>query len=659
MPTDKLPLSDEQYQAWKKRLVAARELRKAAIDRTKTAIQHYLGTPMLDTPDHDVVNVNKEFPFTEQKKAQLMFQVPEVQLEPLLPGLEQAALLFQAVVNHELGPHGANFKATSQEAITETLMAGIGVTKIGYEAAVGEREQLMPVLDPMTGQPQVDPMTGQPVTQPRTVPYLAKETYFWERVPIDKWLIAPDFEGSDYDKASWMAMEFEKDATADTLKEYGLPADFDGSKMMTEGSLSGEKDDLKLTHLAKKIRGVELWYYASRYDPKEPHPDKLRLLVLIDNWETPVRHQESPYQTVGPDGNLMGMRGFPLHPLTLRFVPDRIYPPSDIEMSLPVSDELSKGRTQMVLQRETSIPMRGFDRNRMSKEDAEKLVKGGWQRALPLDGRPSEIIEEIARGQFPRENFTFQEVAEREYEEIWALGKNQRGLSEDTTRTATEIQTQQASADVRLEMERGRVLDWFTRGTQKFASLLQLFKTEPSFVNVLGQSAQGLQAWDRTKIQGEYLFKVKPDSALRIDAAARRQQLLQVYNLTANDPNVARVELLKTLFQSFNIDPSRIVVEKLPDKGPEPPKLSLAFKGEDALNEAAMTLAQANGLQVPPQLLQMAQMAGQIRGMVAQANQAPPEHGGTAQTQEPLSKHAMRPTGTAPVGQTQRPTTVQ
>jgi hypothetical protein len=112
------------------------------------------------------------------------------------------------------------------------------------------------------------------------------------------------------------------------------------------------------------------------------------------------------------------------------------------------------------------------------------------------------------------------------------------------------------------------------------------------------------------------------------------------------------------------VDPSRIVVEKVPEQKPDLP--SLSFKGDDALNEAAMLLAQANGLQVPPQLLQMAQMAGMVRGMAAQGDvagtggpQPSPPHGGAAQQQAPLSKHATRGGENIPTGKSQRPTGVQ
>jgi hypothetical protein len=345
------------------------------------------------------------------------------------------------------------------------------------------------------------------------------------------------------------------------------------------------------------------------------------------------------------------MEGYPLHPLVLRYAPGCAYPPSDVELAIEISEELSKGRTQMVQQRESSIPMRACDRNRLSPEDLRKVTDGVWQGILPVDGNPAEIFTEIARANFPRENFTFNDVAERDYEEMWALGKAQRGITENEQRTATEMQIAQGAANVRLDKERARVLKWFVSGAQKFASLLQLFKTEPSFVEILGQDgAAELQQWDRTSIQGSFLFKAKPDSALRMDAQAERKQALDLYNLLANDPNVVRVELLRSIIQKYNMDPARIIVEKLPEKGPEPPKISLTFKGEDLLNPAAVAFLAANGVTVPPEIMPMAQMADQVRDL-SRGGEGSPPHGGAAQQVEPLSKHALRGQGLPGIGQ--------
>jgi hypothetical protein len=652
------PLTEEQRQQWMRRVEHARDLRRNRITVWERCVKSYLGKTLDKMPDHDTVVVPKDMPFLETKRSQLAFQVPEVQLKPLLPGLEQATLMFQAALNHELGPHGADLLTTVDECLFNVIAMGIAPSKIGYEASMGEREVEEPVTDPLTGQP-----SGEP--QKRKVPFLAKERYFWDTVDPRDFLVPYEFAGANFDRAPWLGCEYTRDFEV-AKKLYKLPSDFAAFGTDDDRpSLSDEKDGADRDVVKRKVRVVEIWYYASQFDPEEQHPDRLRILVLVQGHDKAIRHQDSPYQYIDATGKLAGMLGHSLHVMTLRNVADRAYPPSEIEMSLGLNEELSKGRTQMVAQRDTSIPMRGIDKSRVSPDDLAKILAGKWQGIIPMDGDPRNIMAEIARAQFPRENFTFNEIIDRDIEEVWALGKPQRGLTEDSTKTATELQLAQGAASVRLDKERARVLKWFTDGATKYGTLLQQFKDDASYVEVLGpQGAQQLMAWDKTKIQGKFLYKAKPDSALRMDAQAERQQLLNLYNLTGKDPNVARVELLKSLFQKFNMDPSRIVVEKLPEPGPEKPKLALSFNGEDALNEAAMLLAQANGIAVPPQLIQLAQAAGMVRSLSQQgevdgsnAPLAPQPHGGAAEQAEPIGKHAMRTSGNGPLGQTMRPGT--
>lgn len=623
-----LPMDRETVEAWKARIEHARSLREPRERVWKNAIQEgYLGQRASGTDDEVVVN--KSFPFVEQKKAQLVFQVPEVSLKPKRPGLEQAVHVFQAALNHELGPDGAHAKRMFDACLFDVLTCGIAASKIGYAAFLGERT-----------------VTG-PNGKPRRLPTLAHEEYFWRRVSPDKLLLPVEFEGDDFDDADWLGMEFEKDLET-AIRDYKLPKDFDGGTTEIAKSLSGEKDAIALGAVTKKVKGVEIWYRAHRFDP-DAHPLAYRCLVLLEGQDDPVRHSESPYQRPTPDGKLGGMRGSPIHLLTLRTIAGSAYPPSDVEMARHIEDELSKGRTQMIQQRDRNIPLRWADQNRLSPDQLKKIIDGDIGSVTPVDGNGNEIIGEVARANFPRENFTFNEICAADYEDIWAIGKNQRGLRDEGARTATEIQVMQGAADLRLDAERTRVLGFFTSGAKKFGSLLQLFKDEASYIEIVGEDGQqALMQWDKTAIQGEFAYDVKADSALRIDRAMERKQLLDLYNLTANDPNVARVELLKQLLRAYHLDPTRIVVEQLPPAPPEKPRVSLSFKGEDLAIPAVWAILKEYGLEPGPGAEQPPQ--GSTPSSPLGPLAPPPPHGGAGEPASPLSKHGLRGRPDAPLG---------
>ena len=254
----------------------------------------------------------------------------------------------------------------------------------------------------------------------------------------------------------------------------------------------------------------------------------------------------------------------------------------------------------------------------------------------------------LALPQMPRETTTTNDMVMHDFQRTWAVGATPGGVVEPEARTATEVNNAQGTADVRLDAERTRILNWFCKAARKFGALLQQFKDTPGYAEIVGQDGvKALQAWDMKAIQGEFAFRAKPDSALRIDADVERRQALALYNLLGRDPNVNRVELLNTLLQRHNIDPSKIVVPTPPQAPhPEPPKVSLSFKGEDMGNPMVLAILQQLGIQLPtPQELSGIPSASVPPGQPgAPAPQGPPgmaPHPGAVPQATPLNKHSL------------------
>jgi hypothetical protein len=646
-----LTLTEEQIAQWRQRLDASKRVIDDRRDKSwKKNTTAYMGRVLDKLPKDHTVNVPLEFAFVESKKAQLAFQVPEVHLAPKLPGLEAAVSVFQPALNHELGDHGANVKQCVDEILTDTLLCGIGASKIAYLPHIRSRPKMGPgPVDPLTGQPGLlapvtDPTTGEPMQEQ----YLAGEEYRWDRFPVEDLLIPIEFEQSDCDRAPWLGARFRM--PLDRAKEqFALPDDFSAVKAQLRETLSSDEQPGRAAGntTIQEIEGYEIWLQADVFDPTAL-PGQYRKLVLIDGHDGVAEYKDSPYQWVTEDGKLKGMVGNPIHPLTLRFLPGSAYPVGDVEIARPISEELSKGRTQMIQFRDRVMPFIGINREKCDPETKQKIEDQTVGRTIGFDGDPNEVVRAVSVGQFPRENFTFNQISMDDYKLVWRVGPNAVGQVEPEARTATEVQNARGEADVVLDAERTAVLRWFTRGAAKFASLLQQFKDDQSYVEITGQDgAKNLQAWDRRHIQGEFVFTAKPDSALRIDADVERRQALALYNLLGRDPNVNRTELLKTVLLRHNMDPSKIVVATPPPAPhPEPPKISLAFKGEDLGNPMVLAILQQLGLTLPtPQELAGIPGPPQQPGAPPGQPPAPPgmaPHPGATPQAEPLNKHALQ-----------------
>jgi hypothetical protein len=714
----KIPMSRDAAGAWQSRIEAATK----AADAKRKEWQAYVTAYMVRTaphagPDHQVT-VPLEFAYLELKKSQLAFQVPEVNCKPTRPEFAGAVRAYEGALNHEMTAAGAD--QLLDLVLTDVLMCGVAAAKIGYYADIRSRQVPVttPAVDPMTGAPQpnvppvpqVDPLTGEP--QMRAEPYIAHECYYGDQVPPENLLFPPEFTGGDYDRAAYLGHKFQLDLQT-AIARYGLPPTFHPTATRPIETLSSaEQSEGRDTLTTKDVEGVELFYLATVFaevdrdteagEPPDdeaaegegaipgvpltpadrPHVGQYRRVVFLKGQSEPVVHEDSPYQYIDEvDGRLKGMKGNPIHVLTLRVLPGSPYPVSDVQAGRPASEEVSLGRSQMVNFRERVMPITGIDRNRASPEIQQKLLANADIKigaVIGVDGPPGEIITPISVASFPRDNFKFDEVARGDFELAWSMGARQAGQDvPGEPVTAEEVRSSQAATDTRLAREQTRVLKWWTKYAEKFGSLLQLFKDEPSYALIVGDDgAKALQAWNRkggdgiASIEGEFVYSARPDSALRLDAQADRQQKTALYTQLGNDPNINRVELLKAVLLSYSLDPEKIVVAQLPEKGPDPPRINWSFKGEDLQvvdpktgqpNTAfplVMAIAQQGGIKLPPEAIQNATTIGQ-QIMQAAGTMAPPApppmpglgpgpdlaHPGGTTPVQPLNKHAADRSG--------------
>ena len=224
------------------------------------------------------------------------------------------------------------------------------------------------------------------------------------------------------------------------------------------------------------------------------------------------------------------------------------------------------------------------------------------------------------------------------------------GTRSDTERSATEIATITRTANVRLKAEQNRVLGWYLKGVMKFSALVCRYCLPPQAARYIGPTmAQAWTAWDKQALDGRVVFEASPDSQLHLDAAEQARTDLQLYQMVAKDPNVVRVELLKELFSRRGYDPARLVVDKLPEKTPEP-NISFRFSGEDLIGPQGpmvrAIMAQA-GIDIPQDAVTNAasqlfkQVALGVRDASGKALPPRPrlvEHGGPAEQVRPLTQ---------------------
>lgn len=632
-PRKLLPFpKDRGLEQWRGDLTKSRHLRKTVQSWWDKNVKSY-APDMTDDPEAygTKLNTNRDFTLVERKKADLFYQRPDVTAipSPLFEGQGHLLTTHTQILNEKLGLDGVNAKQLVHQVLFDVLCpSGTGWTVMGYESTTVDQQT-------------VDPMTGQPTTVP--VPIF--EDCYWRWISPKQGLIPHDFRSTLWDDAPWLGYEFEMPVRLAKRKGW-VKDDFLGSPPNPELHFD---HGFSQTAGDAVVHGCVIWYKSALYRDDRVHPKHLTLLILIEGVDQPAEHKDSPYQTLDPQGRLTpdSLIGFPVAPLTIRWLSDAAHVPSDCTISRPLVNELNLFREQMVQFRDAAILRWMYNVDTLPLEALGKIVRSpvGGFIGVPGEAFVGEgAIKELPHGSYPRENFSIADYIDHDLSRTHALDEAQQGVSSGGDTTATEAQIQQSNVNARLGLERGVVLDWYLRGVTKYSTLIQRFVPVEQAATIVGpEKAQEWDSW-RKNVPASLAFTALPDSSLRHDLPFEQKRRMDNYTYWANDPWINRQELLKETMPYMGYS-SKVVNAEPPATKPEPPKLTLTIKAED-LNP--LVPQYPNVYQVLTQ-----QGVTDLVQPVAQAvlNQPMPEgpadtkHGGKMAQMESLDKHQVDETG--------------
>lgn len=623
-----LPLDVQQ---WRSRIDGSRPFVKDIITQGKRHVNRYrmrhYRNPGMGAIAHDTVQAPIDFTKTETKRAQLFYRVPDVVLSGLNQKSVQVAPKFQAVVNNKLGPEHVNAKSTMDMLIFDVLCpTAFGAAKFGYETWTGS------ITNPDDPAQQMEVPAGG--------------RYYAERIPPGR-LLGPfaEFTGEDFDECDWLGMRFCEPAVQ-------------GSKGSTE--YSAKDDDLLVDDMqqsrsraTKTVRwGSYVCYRARSFDPNVKNPNLFYEFELMDGDDAPRSHRPQPCPKV---------KGNTIKVLTIRYVSDTSFGPSDCAVTEVLADEQSRGRTQMMIQRERSLTQVMYDALRMKSDTLAKIERGEQVGMIGHDGPVTEdLVRVLEKGELPRESYTFNDVCRRDTDEAWGLGSNQSGLTTDTARTATELNLIENAKDTRLDYERDKIAAWFcNKFVRTIAGLLQHYAVADDVVPVVNaEGAQEFMVWNKDDVQGDFDFTIKINSQLRPDSAADRRAAIELANIAAKSPFINQGKLWMDVIRSYGRDPQEYMAT------PEPPKADPvlpSLKGDD-LDPVLNPLKYANvfaicekaGIQLPikPDMAMIAALAfqAQTQAIAPVAPGGNPLTEGTADEADKLSKHVEDASGLLPGG---------
>lgn len=590
----------KRWAEFRQRAEVCKSYRKKLIRNWSTNIDYRRGKPFASQSDDDQIAVNLDWSFTKTKQAALFSQVPQVRVThaPETTPLPWIAP-YERKVNDTL--KDAGIEAAMDEVLPDCInAAGFGVALASYETLSEDKE--LPTIDLSLFPPHVQQeamrtgkMFGDDIPM-EVVPVVVAQRYTVRRISPSDFLWPVDFTGSDFNNAPWLGHSGRL-TWAEAKSRFGL-TDEDKEKVLSDEQTVEDRlsHDYDREHASDdgKVGYDEIWYHDYQYDTEARSFDTIRHIVFLHGKVDPVLDEPWKGQRIEKDGTLVGAKKKPLQVLTLTYVTDEDIPPSDSAIGRAQVNELNKGRTQINKQRERQLQMIWADINRLDPSILQGLMRGTWNRVIPVQGNGDKVIGAVQQNAMHQENFVFDRIAKEDLQEQWTIGPNQVGGG-DGIETKGESQTVQANFMTKVGRERARVGSFFCNIAELIGAYLCLYEDPASF-------GEGFDP----RISQKLSFSILADSTVLLDSNQRLERLNKFVDMYAKSGWVNLEPVLREIAQLAGLDPNTVIRKPEPQE-PERPNISLRLTGsEDMTNPLLLAFMIKAGQAPEPELIEAA-----------------------------------------------------
>lgn len=584
-------------------ITVCKKHRKKLIDNWSVNVDYRRGKAFGSESDEDRIAVPMDWHLTKRKHSNLFSQVPKVYVShpPQTVSKEMDGWLFK---------YEQKLNDTMKEAGLETAMdeimpdcinaAGIGVIMVSEESITENVE--VPAMDLSMFPPELQDQILQSKQMPDgsplemvSVPRIADKRYKISRVSPSDFIWDTSFTGADFDncpivgrsgRISWYEAKQRWDIPEESKKDYL------GSGSQTYTDTINRDLDVTDDINEDMVSFDEIFYKEHQFIDDIKRFKQIHHVVFLGDKQEPVVDETWKGQQIGPDGQIVGCQKYPLRVLTLTYVTDDAIPPADTAVIRPQVDELNKSRTQMMLQREHSLPMRWANVNLVDPAVMGSLMRGTWQNIIPVESNGDHAFGEIARSNFPNENMAFDSRIKSDIVDTFAIGQGQSGSGVETKAEAMIL-----SDDARavITRERAKVTKFIIGIAEAIGGLLCIYEDPTYFGEGFDPGISRILA-----------FSVLADSTVLLDSNQRLKRIEEFINRAAKSGWVNLEPVLREYAQLSGLDPSAVIRPPQP-ASPVEPNISLRLTGtEDLLQPLTLAFLMKSGQAPSTELIEQA-----------------------------------------------------
>lgn len=581
---------------WLARIEASERVKRDRIPTWRNSINYRIGKPFDSVSEHDRVQVPKDWQLVKSKQAQLFSQVPEVRLTEKHKEFAESVPVFGKKLNEWLGE--ARVGVAMDECLPDIInAAGFGSVLVSYQA------RMTPKKVPSVGQQTATMLqaAGQEVPT-RTIPMMTDSRLRIEHLPPDDVLVPDTFIGSDFDDSPWLGNAGRK-SWSEAKGEFKLKQeDYDrivgGDSRGSDDRIQGKSTNSESTE-SDMVEYRQIFYWRYLFHPDEPNYKAIQRMVFVKGLDKPVIDEEWKGQRRTANGTIIGAVKLPIRIGTLTHISNQAIPPSDSEMIRPQVNELNESRSQMIRNRRASVPVRWYNTNLVAQEVQTQLLRGTWQGMIPMNGDGSRAIGEVARAAYPREDFEFDRVASLDIAQTSQTEPTQGNqVGATAIRSASEAQIHQANFQTRVGYERSLMVKLFVGIAEVAAGLLALYGQWTP------EEEQALAKWDRKTLANYYVYTVRADSTVLLDAAQRLDRLERFLNMTVKSGYVDPMPTIREMAELSGADVSSVRAPE--QKRIDPANISIRLTAEDMRDPLMVAMLMEAGQMPKPETLEAA-----------------------------------------------------
>lgn len=213
-------------------------------------------------------------------------------------------------------------------------------------------------------------------------------------------------------------------------------------------------------------------------------------------------------------------------------------------------------------------------------------------------------LQPIAQRPVPPDAFNERSNLKNEIRETTASNEIVKGVGQDQTTTATEVNAQIAGAGQRMGLKVTQIEnEGFHRLARVVFEMVKLYVTEKMMVRIIGKDGVKWEEFDPQDFAGEYEPRVQLDITMANKKAEDASIAKEMLGAFLGDPDVNQQELKKIVFQrSFDLDPDEVETLMTPaELPPEMGGMPEAMPGEMPMDAmGAMPMPENMGA-LPPE----------------------------------------------------------